>query len=182
MDKLEDFIKSNREDLDRYIPPSGIWKGVKRRISIHKFHSNRWIAIAAMFVVILSTAVVLFRSGGMLSLSGRLNGTNNSLNRMDPLVKETEMYYNNLVNSLYLEASPLLTANPEIEKELNSDISQLDSICLEIKRDLNDNVDNQEVIEALIQNYRSKIHILEEMLTLLKDNNTESQKTKENEL
>ena len=71
-------------------------------------------------------------------------------------LKETEIYYNNLANSLYREATPMLTRNPEIEKELSTDISQIDSICSEIKKDLKDNVANQDVIEALIQNYRIK--------------------------
>jgi hypothetical protein len=182
MDKLEEFIKNNREDLDRYIPPSGIWKGVNRRLRMRKYPFNRWLAIAAMFVVILGSAVILFRSGNIVALNARLKGSDASLNSLSPQLKETEIYYNNMVNSLYREASPMLTANPEIEKELSTDISQLDSICVEIKKDLKDNVDNQEVVEALIQNYRIKIRILEDMLTLLKENNTLSDKTKENEL
>jgi hypothetical protein len=35
---------------------------------------------------------------------------------------------------------------------------------------LKDNVDNQDVIEALINNYRIKIQILEDMLIVLKQN------------
>ena len=35
------------------------------------------------------------------------------------------------------EATPLLTKNPEIKKELNTDLSQLDSICSDLKKDLN---------------------------------------------
>jgi hypothetical protein len=88
--------------------------------------------------------------------------------KRNPQLKETELYYNNLVNILYNEASPLLAAYPDIRKEYLNDISQIDSICTDIKKDLNDNVSNQEVIEALIKNYRIKIQILEEMLDQLK--------------
>ena len=75
-----------------------------------------------------------------------------------------------------------LTANPEIQKELVTDISQLDSICSEIKKDLKDNVANQEVVEALIQNYRIKIRLLEDMLTILKENENNPEKKKSHEL
>ncbi len=38
MDKLEEHIRKNREDLDKYNPPAGIWeknqKGIKKRETI----------------------------------------------------------------------------------------------------------------------------------------------------
>ena len=93
-----------------------------------------------------------------------MSSNDSIMTQENPQLKETEIYYNNLVNSLYREATPLLTGNPEIKKELTTDISHLDSICIEIKKDLKDNVANQEVVEALIQNYRIKIRLLEDML------------------
>jgi hypothetical protein len=97
-------------------------------------------------------------------------------------LKETETYYNTLVNSLYKEATPLLTNNPDIKKELNTDLSHIDSICVEIKKDLKDNISNQDVVEALIQNYRIKIKILEDMLTVLKANENNPEKKKSHEI
>jgi hypothetical protein len=47
---------------------------------------------------------------------------------------------------------------------------------------LKDNISNQNVVEALIQNYRIKIHILEDMLTVLKENDTIPEKMKSHEL
>jgi hypothetical protein len=182
MDKLEDHIKKNREDLDRYSPSSGVWKRIKRELKKKGSPKNLWFSIAASVIIILGTALVLFRPGN------RLTDTNNEIskdNRLTPVnsqLKETEIYYNNLVNSLYREATPMLTANPEIRKELNTDISQLDSIFSEIKKDLKDNVANQDVVEALIQNYRIKIRLLEDMLIILKENENNPEKSKSYEL
>jgi hypothetical protein len=61
-------------------------------------------------------------------------------------------------------------------------MAHLDSIRTDLKKDLKDNVANQEVIEAMIQNYRIKLQLLEDMLNLLKQNETKSEKTKSNEL
>jgi len=61
-------------------------------------------------------------------------------------------------------------------------MSHLDSLCTEIKKDLKDNVANQEVIEALIQNYRIRIRLLEDMLTILKENENKPAKKKSYEL
>jgi 3-hydroxyacyl-CoA dehydrogenase len=47
-------------------------------------------------------------------------------------------------------------------------MSELDSLYSALKADLKDNVANQEVIEAIIENYRLRIAILEELLAELK--------------
>jgi hypothetical protein len=76
----------------------------------------------------------------------------------------------------------MLTRNPDIEKELKADMEHIDRICSEIKRDLKDNVANQEVVEALIQNYKIKILLLEDMLSKMKESEKEPEKRDSNEL
>ena len=131
-----------------------------------------------MVIVILGTAVVLFRPLYRWSDFNCRKNNNERLLLLDPQLKETETYYNSLINSLYKEATPLLTNNPEIKKELNIDLSHLDSICVDIKKDLKDNIANKDVVEALIQNYRIKIRILEDMLETLKANENNPEKKK----
>jgi hypothetical protein len=182
MDKLEEHIKKNRADLDRYSPPKGIWRNISKKLNNRKSPNRQWLSIAAIIAAILGTAVIFFRPEYRWSDSNRHKSGLDDFSHTAPQLKETEAYYNNLVNTLYKEAAPLLTNNPEIKKELNSDLSHLDSICADIKKDLKDNISNQDVVEALIQNYRIKIHILEDMLTVLKENDTIPEKIKSHEL
>jgi hypothetical protein len=182
MNKLEDHIRQNRDDLDRYTPPAGLWKRIRKELKRDKSGNMQWISIAAMFVVILGTAIVFFRPVYRWSDSRSKKNYDATVSQNDPQLKETETYYNSLVNSLYKEATPLLTDNPEIKKELNSDLSHLDSICVELKKDLKDNISNQDVVEALIQNYRIKIRILEDMLSTLKANENNPEKKNSYEL
>lgn len=182
MDNLEKHIRQNREALDRYNPSYSIWKRITREINNDRIPILKWLSIAAMFIVIIGSAVVYFKHGYLLS-----NVKTDESNIANPTqtsnqLKETEVYYNNIINSLYREATPFLIGNPEIEKELITDISHLDSICSDIKNDLKDNVSNQEVVEALIQNYRIKIRLLEDMLTILKENENNPDKNKNYEL
>lgn len=182
MEKLEEHIRKNREDLDRYSPSSDIWKRIRKSLKKEKSYMKRWLSIAAMIVVILGTAIIFFKPEHRWSDSNRGKNNNEVFSQINPQLKETEIYYSTLVNSLYREAAPLLTKNPEIKKELNTDLSQLDSICSDLKKDLKDNVSNQEVVEALIQNYRIKIRLLEDMLTILKENENNPEKKKSHEL
>jgi hypothetical protein len=172
MDRLEEYIRKNREELDRYSPPARLRRKIGRELK-GKSMTKRWLSIAAMFVVILGTAVVLYKP---------LKSRNGILSQADPQLKETEIYYNQLVKTLYSEAAPLLTKNPEIGEELNADLSQLDSICIDLRKDLKDNISNKAVVEALIQNYRIKISILEDMLVVLNEENNSPEKKKHHEL
>lgn len=182
MDKLEEHIRKNREELDRYNPPSSTWRKIRKELDNENPIWRHWLSVAAMIIVILGSALILFKPQYRWSGSNTGKNTFDIITQKNPQLKETEIYYNNLVNTLYGEASPLLTKNPELRHELNSDLSQIDSICIDIKKDLKDNVSNQEVIEALIQNYRTKIMILEEMLSVLKENENNQEKKKSHEL
>jgi len=182
MDNLEEYIMKNRESLDRYKPASGNWKKIRKELKPVRFSGYRWISVAAMVAVILGTAVFFLKPKDILSQRSAGEKNFQMMMKGSPQLKEAVIYYNNLANSLYREATPMLSKNPEMEKELFSDISHIDSICSEIKHDLKDNVANQEVIEALIQNYRIKISILEDMLTVLKENDETPDKRKNHEL
>jgi len=181
MDKLEEHIRNSREELNRYSPSSLVWKSIRRKIRKGNPPLNKWVSIAAIALVILGTSLVVIRREYINKAKGfAKNNISNQKGNFQ--LKESEIYYYNLLNSLYTEATPLLTANPEIQKELNYDISHIDSLCLEIKKDLKDNVANKEVVEALIRNYRIKIRLLEDILAVLKENENNPEKMKNYEL
>jgi hypothetical protein len=81
-----------------------------------------------------------------------------------PGLHEAEAYYTNLVNQKLNELKPIMDNCPSLQEELNFDMSELDSVYSELKADLKDNMANQEVVEAIIENYRLKISILEDLL------------------
>ncbi len=181
MDKLEDHIRKNREEFDVYTPSSRVWIKIRRKIRKGYTPFTRWISIAAMVIIILGTSLILIRKG-YFNDDNAFADNNLTASKGNSHLQESEIYYNNLLNSLYTEATPLLTANPEVQKELSYDISHIDSLCVEIKKDLKDNVANKEVVEALIQNYRIKIRLLEDILTILKENENNPEKKKDYEL
>jgi len=92
------------------------------------------------------------------------NTGNDEFYDLMPELKETEFYYNNLVNLKMDELQPFLANIPGLEAEVQLDLSELDSIYSSLKEDLKDNIANDQVIEAMIQNYRLKIKILEDLL------------------
>jgi hypothetical protein len=167
MEKLEDFVIKNREGLDQRDPSPGVWKGIRRNLQRRRPGLMKRLAAAALIIAIVTAAVFHYTKENK---DKSMNPGEALLIKNNPQLRETEFYYNNLVNSLYVEVAPQLKGYPEIRNEFLHDMSHIDSICTDIKKDLKDNVSNQEVIEALINNYRIKIQILEDMLGQLRQN------------
>jgi hypothetical protein len=94
-----------------------------------------------------------------------------------PEIQEAEIYYTSLLNDKISQIKPLLEQNPELGESLQQDLSELDSIYGELQNDLRDNIANDEVVEAMIQNYILKLQILEDLLEYM----DESSKNNEDE-
>ena len=180
MDRLEEYVKKNRELLDIHNPCEEVWKRVNRELNPRRL-IKRWMAVAASAAALVAISFIFYQVGKQ-SVTHDNNIISSGYTPATMKLKEAEAYYTSQINALYREAEPMLAANPDLKDELNSDISRIDSIYAELKEDLKDNIANQEVVEALIRNYSIKIKILEDMLALLKEEETNSEKIKSHEL
>lgn len=161
MDKLEKHIKSIRESMDIHEPDHSLWNRIEKDLPAgeRRLRAFLWKA-AAVIIVIGAGLTLVYRSMESFGLK------NNPEMR---LVRETDIYYNNLIISLYEEAEPMLTSNPDVKSELTDGMNELDSLSMQIRKDLRDRAANREVIEALIHNYRLRIELLEDMLSVMRE-------------
>ena len=176
-DKFEKFIQEKRDEFDILEPGDGVWSKIERNIKPKKVIKWRMVVGRAAAVIIIFAASYMVHD----LIDGRRNEISkvkekNKKELIIPEIQEAEVYYSNLINEKLNEIRPMLSDNPVIEEEITMDLNQLDSSYMALKRDLMDNIANQEVIEAMIQNYRLRLSILEDVLSQLKpeenDNNT----------
>ena len=180
MDRLEEYIKKNRDSLDIREPSPEVWDRIGKDLNYFRRPVRRWLSVAASVIVITGLSLIFYQLGRN-SVNSRMKSADGNLTSGQQLI-EAEAYYTSQINSLYLEAEPLLAANPDLKDELNSDIAQIDSIYIDLRKDLKDNIANQEVVEALIMNYTIKIRILEDMLAILRENKNNGEKNNSHEL
>jgi hypothetical protein len=180
MDRLEEYIKKNRNSLDIREPSPEVWERIGKDLKSGKKPLKTWLSVAASVIVITGISLFFYQLGrnsvgrDMASYDGDMPARQQ--------LKEAEAFYTSQINALYLEAQPMLISNPDLQAELNSDIAQIDSIYADLKKDLKDNIANQEVVEALIRNYTIKIKILEDMLAILRENENNGEKNKSHDL
>jgi hypothetical protein len=182
-DRLEEYIRQNRLEFETEIPPEQTWKKIRvditRNSNANPLGLKFYLSRAAIILVIFASGFILSRVFYSIE-----PGKTNQISRQEkeikiPELEEAEAYYSNLVNNKLREVSPMLMKHPEIKKDIHADFSELDSIYAELKTDLNDNIANQEVIEAMIQNYRLKLEILEDILAHFKSLENNNDKSKE---
>ena len=165
-DRLEDFVKQNREQFDLREPDPSIWLKINPENApvVKERKPMRWLRVAAAVAMIFagSTAGIYFLTG---------NNSEADLYSSDIYLEmqETELYYNQMVSLRFQELQPYLAANPVVKDMVTADMVELDEVYDELKNDLKDNVSNPEVIEAMILNYRVKLEILEDLLNQLKE-------------
>ena len=183
-DKLEKYILDNREGFNDLEPDPAIWDRVDTRKAPIIRINWKDIAWKAAAVAIIFTASYFFHDYmASRSQQGKaMMGKNQEA--ASPIVKElieAEAYYTSQINQKKDEVFRLAAGNPEIRHEVDNELVDLDRVYNELKEDLKDNAANEEVIEAMIQNYRLKLEILEDMLMVLKQSNgTQNENDHEN--
>ena len=168
-DNLEKFVSGNREGFNIYQPPENMWERIEksliqRRRSIRKRIYLR-ISGAAAVMLFAFIAGILWKSGHETPPVDMSSFDTGEFLLME--LKDAEDYYARLIDQKLVAIEPLIREYPGLEEELQTDFNELDIIYSELKHDLRDNISNQEVIKAIIENYRFRIDILEDMLVEL---------------
>lgn len=162
-DRFEDFVRNNRDGFDNLEPDPSVWQKLKKDISHKQSFSWKMFLRRAAIVLLIFSA-----SYAVNEMIHQMKNSNEKTARTKIRgFKETEAYYTSLVNQKLNELKPVIENCPSLQEEINYDMSELDSVYADLKRDLKDNMANQEVIEAIIENYRLKVSILEDILSEL---------------
>lgn len=179
-DRLEQFISDNRDQFDLYEPDDKLWAGIESNIQGKKAFPIGWKGImwrAAAVILIFGASFGLqeYLHQRKAMMAGQ---EENEIIQHIPELREAEIYYTSLLNEKISQIEPLLEQNPELKESLHKDLSELDSIYAELQKDLRDNIANDEVVEAMIQNYVLKIQILEDLLEYMDESlkNNEDEK------
>ncbi len=181
-DKLEQFILENKGDFDDQLPSPQTWEKIKGDIKpVRSINlTTQLIRLAAAVVIFVATYIFIdytINKGD----SGQQMADNPQTEVYDkiPVLMEAKAYYSNQISFMENEVFRLAGEGSPVREEINIEFKELDKVFNELKTDLNDNAANEEVIEAMIQNYRIKLQILEEILLQLK--NADEQNTEDHE-
>lgn len=158
-DKLDKYIEENRGSFDDLTPSGDMWERIsqdtqKKRGLSRKLITYRISGAAAILIVALFGYNYFSTS----------QPQQQHMSAAYEEVLETEQYYNNKVLQKKQQIFKLTSSDPDIKTDIEAELALLDKAMLELKNDLQENISNTEVVEAMVQNYRMKLQILEDIL------------------
>ena len=177
-DRLEEFIAQQRSEFDSETPPPMVWMNIEKHLDknaesktvVREMKSPsimRVMQIAAMFVVVMGVGLLI----GLQLNKGQHNDYGNP--QLQEFV-EAERHYSDEIDKMWTVVN---TMDVDDKDRLNEDMKALDNVYDELKSELlsNPKADTDRVVNAMIDNYRTKIDILE---TVLNEYNEKTNKQK----
>lgn len=161
-DRLEMFVEENRHEFDYLEPSDKVWEAIGSKLEPQQ-PKNRFLLlkIAAAAVLFLAVPAVVYL------LSGNLEQSAKSKVPVDPDVQElieAEAYYAQQVSGKLGEIRKCYKVHPELKAQIEDDLNELETMYKSLKKDLKDNISNKEVIEAMIENNRNRMKLVDDVL------------------
>jgi len=170
-DKLEQYILNNRNEFDTLEPSEDIWDGIvkeKPKQKIFILSKLKWVArVAAAILIFIGSYYFHEYRSQKQQLSSHNEEINKNTNLYNNLI-EAELYYTAQIGIETEKFYQLTAGDFLVREEIQNELKELDREFSELKEDLSDNADNEDIIAAMIQNYRLKLKILQDMMFQLK--------------
>lgn len=181
-DNLENYISNHKDEFDTLEPSADLWMAISsNKLSVQennsekksgsrvRMNSLKWITRVAAAIILFIGSYYFheFRSNQKQFAQTENSSLQNS--KLYNTLLEAEYYYTAQIGVEKDKFYTLTVGNSPIRNEIHDELKELDREFNELKEDLNDNVDNEEIIAAMIQNYRLKLRILQDMMIQLQD-------------
>jgi hypothetical protein len=159
--KLEDFIRENRSEFDHLEPSDKVWKHISGNPA-----RARFLRVNPLLIRVAATVTIIIVAS-VIAIKTNYSGFKHRSSRNDPqLIEllEAESFYARQVNGKMDEIKKCYVLYPEIKIEVESDLNELDALYNNLRKDLRENVSNRTVIEAMIENSRNRLKLVDDVL------------------
>lgn len=171
-DSLENFIRRNKQEFDRFVPSEEIWAKLENALDEKKqpkvitlTYTTLWRAAAV--VLLLMGVTVLWRYAGFRGQESKVAIKNIDLKKINPELAEVEIYYTSLIAQKNDEIKKFTDADPELSRDFSKELASLDSMYVKLKEELATLPAKEKVMDAMILNLQLRIQVLNQQLAIL---------------
>lgn len=170
MKNIDEIIKRNKDFFEGNEPMDGhlerfSWKLEKR---LHSKTTKRSIVpylLRAAVVTVLVTLSSLWTWDKFI----RQDNQRMTLSEVSPQYREVENYYVHQVSLMESELVNVdLKDNPEQKQMLSNEIKSMDSVYVQLQKDLKVNPNDERIINAMIEHYQTKLEVMSYIVNQLK--------------
>ncbi len=169
---LEQFIQKNRAEFDSEQPRAAVWDSIQAALSEPQIAppGKVWSIWRNVSLVRVAAAVALLLIGTVIGMRISRSDETKILAELGPEYQEAVSYYQRDINAKREKLAQFATLKNSVE----ADLMQLEQVMEELKSELKDvpPARRQEVISAMIDNYKMRARILEKVLQKIEQKNT----------
>lgn len=169
---MKDFIQQNKDSFDSFEPSEDLWGKIEK----HSVKPVRMVSLASVLRV-AAVAIILVGAGIFFLLQETEQPVvvaepqpeeeqvvPLSLANLSSEMAEVEVYYTTQISERMLELDQY-----KVDPDMLLEIEFLQDDYEELKKELGQGADRTKIVEAMIENYRLRIEILELILNELKE-------------
>ncbi|QTN39922.1 hypothetical protein HZ996_12465 [Cryomorphaceae bacterium] len=192
-DKLEDFIREQQESFDRDRPPLGHRNRFEQKLqgkqAAEENESTRSsarqglmkIAYTAAAAVVIFGAVFVYQNYSLVPVEEKIVGDQNMyLEEVSSEMAQVEDYYRRTILAKKEEVQQMPGAEDYILQSYFTELDELEEAYEELAKALARNYSDERVINAMIENYRDRIDVLEALTNQLQTLNEQKNYGNEN--
>ncbi len=165
MSDLEKYIIENRDSIDTAEAPGGHLKRFRKKLQQERNNDaggikfRHSLQIAASLAVIITSGVVIIKTGQ--------GGNKIAVKGPTEEFQEVRTYYASQVNDRYEDIAAIPFDSALEQEILLRELSEMDNYHNELLKELNANPGDERVMNALIQHYRIKLQVMDQIIEQL---------------
>jgi hypothetical protein len=183
MKNIEELIRSNRDFFEDEEPSKGHFERFQMKLE-RKFQTGGikrsivpYLLKAAVITLLVTLSSLWTWDHFIRSDRGRM-----ALGDVSPQYKEVENYYIHQVNLVESEITTIdIAGNPEQKEMLQKEMKSMDSVYVQLQKELKANPNDERIINAMIEHYQTKLEVMSFIVSQLKSIRNENQNSVRNE-
>ncbi len=183
MKNIEDIIRNNKEFFNGAEPSEGHFERFTRKLEI-RFGDKTIKRSIVPYLLKAAVVTLLVTLSSLWTWDHFIRSDRNkmTLGDVSPQYKEVENYYVHQVNLMESELVDIdLKNSPEQKQILMSEMRSMDSVYVQLQKELKANPNDERIINAMIEHYQTKLEVMSYIVSQLKAMRNENQNKTENE-
>jgi hypothetical protein len=184
MKTIEEIIRSNRDFFEDREPSEGHLERFERMLEARfgTITTVRRSIVPYLLKAAVVTLLVTLSSLWTWDHFIRPESKRMALGDVSPEYREVENYYIHEVNLMEDQISSVeFVSDKEHKDMLMSEIKSMDSVYVQLQKDLKANPDDERIINAMIEHYQTKLEVMTFIINQLKALRNENINTTEDE-
>lgn len=181
MKNIEDIIRTNKDFFDAE-PSEGHMERFNKKLEM-RFSAKTIKRSIVPYLLRAAVVTLLVTLSSLWTWDHFIRPDRNrmTLGQVSPEYREVENYYVHQVNLMENELVNIdLKNNPGQKQELLSEMKRMDSVYVQLQKELKANPKDDRIINAMIEHYQTKVEIMSYILDQLKAIRNENHNNQEN--